>query len=380
MIYLDNAATSWPKPDVVIEAMEKTIRSSGFNSGRGVHQGSLNANRLTYETRELLAKLINAKEPNNIVLTFNATMSLNIAIKGILKPGDHVITTTQEHNSVWRPIKYLETKGIEIDKVTCDAQGFVDPEDFRKKIKKNTKLIITTHASNVIGTILPIKQIGQIAHENKILYMVDASQTIGTIPINVEIMNIDILAFPGHKGLLGPQGTGGLYVAPYVEIQPLLHGGTGSSSELETQPDSLPDKLESGTLNIIGVAGLKAAIKYIDNIGVDTIHKQEIELCKKFINIIGDIPKVKIYGSTDWQQRVPIVPFNIGDLNSNDLGFILDKVYQVAVRTGLHCAPEAHKVLGTTKQGIVRVSPSIFNTEEEMLLCGNALKEIAKNH
>ncbi len=378
MVYLDNAATSWPKPEGVLKAMERAIIEFGSNPGRGNHQGVLGASRVVFRTRELLAELFKVTDPNRIIFTANATYAINIGIKGILKPGDHVITSAMEHNSVWRPLKYLERSGIILEVMPCDNQGLLDPASIKKAIKRNTKLIVTTHASNVTGGIFPVSEIGKIAREHGIIYMVDAAQTAGVVPIDVEKMSIDLLAFPGHKGLLGPQGTGGLYVGPGVEMEPLIQGGTGSSSELEVQPDVLPDKFESGTLNTVGIAGLGAGVEYIISQGIDKIRSREAELCAKLVEGIQDIPKIKIYGPQNQFEKAPVVSINFGQVDANEVGFILDRAFKIAVRTGLHCAPQAHHTIGTIKQGTVRFSPSSFNLDKDITSAVQALKEIAE--
>ncbi|MGO1469461.1 MAG: aminotransferase class V-fold PLP-dependent enzyme [Tissierella sp.] len=378
MIYFDNAATTFPKPDSVYESVMEAMKEYGANPGRSGHKMSLRANRGIFETRNLLAGFFNIKNPMNMVFTFNATESLNLGIKGILKAGDHVITTTMEHNSVLRPIKYLEKKGIENTIIQANSKGEIDPEDIKMAIRKNTKLIVTTHISNLTGTILPVKEIGKIAKDKKILYMVDAAQSAGVYDIDVDKMNISLLAFPGHKGLLGPLGTGGLYIREGLKIERIYQGGTGSASESLIQPDTMPDGYESGTLNSPGIVGLGAGIKYINNKGIENIRKHEEELTKYFLDGIKDIEGIKIYGPMDIKKRAAVVALNMKDIDSSEIAYILDEEYDIGVRSGLHCAPLAHKTIGTLDQGVVRFSFGIFNSKKEVDQAINALKEISK--
>lgn len=378
MIYLDNAATSWPKPEGVVKAMEKVMLDFGSNPGRGSHQGTLGVGRLVLRTRELLAQLFGVPDPSRIVFTGNATQALNMGIYGMLETGDHVITTSMEHNSVWRPLKYLERRGVELEAVACDHEGKLNPADIQSAIKRNTKLIITTHASNVTGTVMPIEEIGKIAREHGIFYMVDAAQTAGVIPIDVEKYMIDLLAFPGHKGLLGPQGTGGLFVGPRVTLEPLIQGGTGSSSELEFQPEALPDRYESGTLNTVGIAGLGAGLEYILSEGLDKIYQRETLLCQSLISGLEKVPGIKIYGPRAREERAPLVSVNLGQVDANEIAFILDRAFGIAVRSGLHCAPQAHHTIGTLRQGTIRFSPSSFTSEQDIASAVQAMSEIAK--
>lgn len=378
MIYFDNAATTFPKPEEVYQTTLEAMKEYGANPGRSGHKMALKANRAIFETRNLLAEIFNIENPMNIVLTSNCTESLNLGIKGILKAGDHVITTSMEHNSVLRPIKYLEKKGVENTIVQADPRGLVNPQDIEAAIRENTKLIVTTHISNLTGTIMPIEAIGELAKEKNILYMVDGAQSAGLYPIDVEKMNISLLAFPGHKGLLGPLGTGGLYIREGLELEALTQGGTGSASQSLTQPETLPDKYESGTLNAPGIAGLGAGIRYIKAEGIDKIRKYEEKLTQYFLEGIKDIEGIKIYGPMDAKKRAAVVSLNIGDIDSAEIAYILDDKYNIGVRSGLHCAPRAHKTMGTLDQGMVRFSFGIFNTREEIDLAIKALKEISK--
>lgn len=378
MIYFDNAATTFPKPDIVYEKTMEAMKEYGANPGRSGHKMSLRANRAIFETRNLLAKLFNIQNSMNIVFTFNTTESLNLGIKGVLKAGDHVITTSMEHNSVLRPIKYLEEKSIENTIVMADKNGEIDSKDIEDAIKENTKLILVTHISNLTGNIMPIGEIGKIAREKGIIFMVDAAQSAGVYDIDVEAMNIDLLAFPGHKGLLGPQGTGGLYIKEGIEIDSIFHGGTGSASESLIQPKVLPDRYESGTLNAPGIVGLGAGIKFIFQEGIESIRAHEEELTRAFLDGIKNIEGIKIYGSRDIKKRAAVVALNLRDIDSSEIAYILDEEYDIAVRSGIHCAPLAHKTIGTLDQGLVRFSFGIYNTIEEIEIAVDALKKISK--
>lgn len=378
MVYFDNAATSFPKPEIVYNSIMTAMREYGANPGRSGHKMALRASRGIFETRDLLGRLFNCKNPMNIIMTFNATESLNIGIKGVLKRGDHVITTSMEHNSVLRPITYLEQLGIEVSIVQCDDKGRINPIDIEKNIRGNTKLIVTTHVSNLTGTIMPIEEIGKLAHSKNIIYMVDAAQSAGVYDIDVDKMNIDLLAFPGHKGLFGPQGTGGLIIGDGITLEGFTHGGTGSASHSLIQPDILPDKFESGTSNGPGIIGLGAGIKYILDRGIDDIRKFEEMLTQHFIEEALKIEGVKLYGPLNTKEQGGVVALNIKDADSSEVSYILDAEYDIAVRPGLHCAPLAHKTIGTLEQGVVRFSFGIFNTHDEIDFCIKALRDIAK--
>lgn len=378
MIYFDNAATSFPKPEIVYDTIMDVMMNYGANPGRSGHRLALEVSRGIYDTRYKLSRLFNIKNPLDIIFTFNCTESLNIGIKGALKSGDHVITTSMEHNSVLRPIKFLEKTGVANTIVQGDKEGRVDPEDIEKSIRAETKMIVTTHMSNLTGTILDIKKIGKIAKKNNIIYLVDAAQSAGVYPIDVEEMNIDILAFPGHKGLLGPQGTGGLYIREGIDIRESFQGGTGSISDSQEQPDTMPDKFESGTPNGPGIIGLGKGIEYILEVGMNNIREKELSLTKRFIKGIQNIKDIKIYGPINTEEHGPVVALNLGDMDSSELAYILNEEYNIAVRPGLHCAPLGHKTIGTFHQGSVRFSFGYENTEEEIDLGINALKEIGR--
>ena len=378
MVYFDNAATSFPKPDIVYDSIMKVMKEYGANPGRSGHKLALKLGREIYETRELIARLFNIDNPMNIIYTFNCTESLNLGIKGILNKGDHVITTSMEHNSVLRPLKALEKEGIEISIIKGDSMGRINPEDIKESIRENTKLIVTTHISNLTGTIMPIEEIGKIAKENNIYYLVDAAQSAGVYHIDVKKMGIDLLAFPGHKGLLGPQGTGALYIGENIELKEMKQGGTGSISHLLTQPDVSPDKYESGTPNGPGIVGLGTGIKYILDQGMDNIRKHEEKLTEYFIEEVSKIDGIKIYGPLNIKEQAAVVPINVKEEDSSEISYILDEYYNIGVRPGLHCAPMAHKTIGTFEQGVVRFSFGPFNTFDEIEIAIKALKEISK--
>jgi len=377
-IYLDNAATSWPKPESVIKAMNHFNESIGSNPGRSGHRLSVESGRILYNTRESLARLFGVNDPLDIAFTSNITHSLNIAIYGLLNPGDHVITTSIEHNSVMRPLRDLESRGVEMTVIDCASSGIFDPQSISKHIKQNTKLIISTNASNVTGAIVPVAEIGNIAEEYGIPFCVDSAQTAGVLDVNVEKAKISILCFTGHKGLYGPMGTGGLYIKKELvnKIRPLISGGTGSRSEFEIQPDFMPDKYESGTLNAIGIAGLHAGIKFITSAGLENIYLKEKVLLKRFIDGISDNKKITIFGPESESDRVAVAAFNIDGIEPSEVAFKLDENYGILTRPGLHCSPSAHKTIGSFPSGTNRVSFGYFNTVEEVDITVKAIHEI----
>ena len=377
MIYLDNAATTRVKPKEVVEAVSEALMTLG-NAERGTHSASLGASRTVFSTRMKLAKFFNAEGPSNIVFTMNATESLNIAIKGILKKGDAVITTCLEHNSVLRPLYQLRDEGVELSFVSADKIGRPNYEEFESLMKPNTKAIISTAGSNLTGNLVDIRWVGEIAKKHGLIFVVDASQVAGVFPIDVKELNIDILCFTGHKGLLGPQGTGGLYVRDGVEVKPYLSGGTGVQTYNEHQPVEMPTRLEAGTLNGHGIAGLDAAIDYINEVGMKSIHDKELALMWKFYNGVKDIEGIKIYGDFDVKDRCPIVSINLSDYESGAVSDELFTRFEIATRPGGHCAPLMHKALGTVDQGAVRFSFSHFNTEEEVDTAINAVRTLAE--
>jgi cysteine desulfurase family protein len=375
-IYLDNAASTWPKPKEVSLAVAECINEYAANPGRGGHKLSLKASKTIYQARVKLARLFHIKNPNDIFFTLNATHALNLAIKGFVKPGDHVITTSLEHNSVRRPLEFLKKEaGAEITYVKPENHHF-SLDTIRSAVQDNTRLIVVSHASNLLGTIAPVKEIGKLARELGITYLVDASQTAGILPINVEEMHIDMLAFPGHKGLYGPQGTGGLYVDSSLDIVPLLHGGTGSHSEDIDQPMTRPDRYESGTLNTPGIAGLAAGVDFVLQTGVEAIQEKEWKLTRLLLEQLEDIEGVTVFGPDKETERVGVVPFMIEGVDASELAYILDQEYNIAVRAGFHCTPLAHETTGTIETGAVRVSFGYFNEEEDVEKLVAALREI----
>ncbi len=376
MIYLDNAATTMRKPQEVIDAVVLAMSSMG-NAGRGVNDASLSASRIIYDTRERLCRMFGGTDPRQVVLTCNSTESLNIAIRGLLSPGDHVITTMLEHNSVLRPLYDLEAKGTSLTIIESDKRGRFDIEDMKKVVRPETKMIVCTNGSNLTGNYVELKPIGEFAREHGILFVVDASQTAGVFPINVEEMKIDVLCFTGHKGLLGPQGTGGMYVREGVNIRPLKAGGTGVQTYSKTQPVQMPTALEAGTLNGHGIAGLHAALIYLEEHGIDKIRAREQELMRRFYEGVKDIENVTVYGDFDTMDRCAIVTLNIGDYDSSEVSDELLTGYGISTRSGGHCAPLMHKALGTVEQGAVRFSFSHYNTDEEVDAAVKAVRELA---
>jgi len=379
MIYLDNAATTWPKPQQVVTAVEEALVHKGGNAGRGGHGAAIQVGRMIHQTREDLCTLFGTDDPTRVIFTHNATHALNQALFGLLQKGDHVITSSIEHNAVTRPLWVLKQRGVQVTEVPGIPGKEFDLEAYHKAFRPNTKLVVTLHASNVTGTLLPVKEIGQIAHEHGAYYLLDAAQTAGVLPINMEYLVVDLLAFPGHKGLLGPQGTGGLIVWPGIRLEPLIYGGTGSVSEEDRQPDFLPDALESGTMNGAGIAGLGAGVRYILNEGIDKIRAREQALCRKLWKGLREIPGVTLYGSDLVEERSPIVAFNIGKLDSVEASFILEQNAGVIARAGLHCAAHVHRMLGTLEQGIIRFSPSHYTREEEIETALRAVKRVAED-
>jgi len=393
MIYFDNAATSFPKPETVYQAMENFMKNIGGNPGRSGHRLSIEAAKVIYQTRENLAKLFKVKDSSRIIFTANATEALNLGIKGLLQPGDEVITSSFEHNSVMRPLRTLEKEiKIEIKTIPPSDNETIDLKKLESNITKKTKLIITIHASNVTGDIIPIEEIGEIAWKKKIPFLVDAAQTAGGWEIDLERgnrlkLNINLLAFTGHKALFGPQGTGGLYIRDMnrsgsycegIDLKPLKQGGTGSNSEFEEQPDFLPDKYESGTPNTVGIAGLGAGVDFILGEGIKKIKKRKKELTEYLLTKLEKIEGIKIYGNKDLEKKTSIVSFNLKNFLSSEVSRVLSEKHNIMTRPGLHCAPLTHKTLGTFPNGTVRVSLSYFNTEEEIDQLVYALKEFSK--
>lgn len=380
MIYLDNGATTFPKPKVVTDKIMECYLGYAGNPGRSGHKLAMKMDLEIYETREKICKLINGTEVLNVIFTFNATDSLNLAIKGVLEEGDHVITTSMEHNSVLRPLNQLRKEGkIELSIVYADDKGYIDPQKIFEALTPNTKMIVTTHMSNVFGTIVDIKAIGDFCKENNILYLVDASQSIGVLDIDVQEMNIDLLAFPGHKALFGPMGTGALYIKEGIVVKPLKEGGTGSYSYSIDQPDLYPDSLESGTPNGVGIIALGKGIDFINEVGLENIRNHEISLKNHFIELLKDNEDVILYGTLDDRQGA-VVSLNVKDMDSSEISYILSDEFDIYTRPGFHCAPLAHKTMGTEELGAIRFSFGYYNTLEEIEKTVEALLNIIERN
>lgn len=378
MIYMDNAATTMHKPQAVIDAVVAAMSSMG-NAGRGANEASLSASRVIYDTRDKLCRFFGGENPRQIVFTNNSTESLNIAIKGLLNPGDHVITTMLAHNSVLRPLYEMEKKGVELTIVRSNKKGTFSLKDMEEAIRPETRMIICTNGSNLTGNYIDIEKVGELAHAHGLLFVVDASQTAGVFPIDVRKMHIDVLCFTGHKGLLGPQGIGGMYVREGLSIRPLKSGGSGVQTYSKTHPAEMPTALEAGTLNGHGIAGLNAAVSYINEIGIDTIREKEQSLMRRFYEGVKDIPGVTLYGDFESFNRCAIVTLNIGDYDSSEVSDELLTEYGISTRPGGHCAPLMHEALGTVEQGAVRFSFSHYNTDEEVDIAIKAVRELARD-
>jgi cysteine desulfurase / selenocysteine lyase len=366
VIYLDNAATSWPKPDCVYQAMENCMRYAGANPGRGGHRMALDAGRILYDCRDALAELFHIEDPNQIAFMLNATDAINTALFGFLEPGDHVVTTGMEHNAIARPLRCLERMGVGLSIIPVNSHGEVNIQDIKAACSPATKLIALGHASNVTGTIVPIEEIGKIAREKGARFLVDAAQTAGVEDIDVDAMDIDFLAFTGHKSLMGPQGTGGLWVREEINLKPMRWGGTGSNSESDLMPDLMPDKLESGTPNTVGIAGLGAGVRFILEKGLGKIRQHERELTRQLVEGLAETSSVIVYGPNDLNKQAAVVSFTIAEMDTGQVGYLLDRQYDIATRTGLHCAPWAHASIGTLRTGTVRASFGYFNTGEDV--------------
>lgn len=380
MIYLDNGATTFPKPKVVTDKIMECSLGYAGNPGRSGHKLAMKMDLEIYETREKICKLINGTEVLNVIFTFNATDSLNLAIKGVLEEGDHVITTSMEHNSVLRPLNKLRKDGkIELSIVYADDKGYIDPQKIFEALTPNTKMIVTTHMSNVFGTIVDIKAIGDFCKENNILYLVDASQSIGVLDIDVQEMNIDLLAFPGHKALFGPMGTGALYIKEGIIVKPLKEGGTGSYSHSIDQPELYPDSLESGTPNGVGIIALGKGIDFINEVGLENIRNHEMSLKNHFIELLKDNEDVILYGTLDDRQGA-VVSLNVKDMDSSEISYILSDEFDIYTRPGFHCAPLAHMTMGTEELGAIRFSFGYYNTLEEIDKTVEALLNIIERN
>jgi cysteine desulfurase family protein len=380
MIYLDNAATSFPKPPEVYREMGEFFRERAANPGRAGYRLSLEAEREVEGARRAVATLFGTREPRRLVFTLNATDAINMAIKGLLNPGDHVITSSLEHNAVTRPLNSLERQGvITLSRVRPSPQGLIDPGDVKKAITPKTRLITLVHASNVLGTVQPIRDVGRLAREKGLLFLVDAAQSAGLWPINVETDCIDLLAFTGHKALFGPPGTGGLYVGERVELRPWREGGTGVDSQNPVQPQDMPFRLEGGTPNFVGLVGLRAGVEFVSRTGIDKIQRHGKALIRQLLNELEGDKRLILYGPRDIENRSPILSLNIKGMEPQTVGMILDESFGIAVRSGLHCAPGTHQEMGTFPQGTVRISPGLFNTEDDMAQVSLALREIASS-
>ncbi|MED5018199.1 aminotransferase class V-fold PLP-dependent enzyme [Paenibacillus chibensis] len=364
--YLDHAATSWPKPPEVMQAMQTAMVEAAANPGRGSHKMAVKASRVMFESRRTLSRLLRVHNPNDVVFTHNTTEALNLAIKGILRKGDYVVATMVEHNSVRRPLEYLKrTLGIHVDYVPVDHQGNLDWNKLKDALSRKPKLVVCSHSSNLLGSILPIAEMGELAHKHGAVFLVDAAQSAGCIDIDVHAMNVDLLAFPGHKGLLGPQGTGGLYISPSIDLEPLLHGGTGSQSEEVEQPSVRPDRYEAGTPNTIGIAGLRAGVEKVMEMSTLHIYQHEWDLTQQMIEGIRRINGLQILGPHQGAPRTGIVSFMSDRIDSSEIAFRLDREYGIAVRAGMHCTPLAHQTADTLQTGAVRASVGVSTTVEE---------------
>lgn len=377
-IYFDNGSTSFPKAPGVADEMSDLLKHGAFNINRGNYEGAYEVADRVLETREKLAGLFHAKSSGQVIFTPGITYSINFFLKGLLKKGDHIITTSMEHNAVMRPLFQLEEEGIVCDIVQADEKGRVNPKDFEEKICPQTKAVIMLHVSNVCGTVLPIEEVGKICRKHHIFFAVDTAQSAGTIDVDMEKCNIDFLAFTGHKGLLGPQGIGGFLISDALdkELTPLIAGGTGSLSDLLSMPDCLPDKYESGTMNLPGIIGLHAALSYIEKTGLQKIHDEKMRLTEYFLDCLKEFKMVKIAGETGTKNRAAVVALDFIGMDNSAVAFELEQSYGIMTRVGLHCAPVAHKTLGTYPEGAVRFAFSASNTTEEIDICIQAFREI----
>jgi cysteine desulfurase family protein len=382
MIYLDNAATSWPKPPEVIKAMADVMEHAGGNPGRSGHRMSIKAAEVVYDVREAVARFFSCADPMRVIFTSNATHALNLAIYGLLKPGDRVVTVSMAHNASMRPLRDLENSGVIVEVVPCEQDGSLDVKKLAPYLKRKTRLVIVVHASNITGTILPMKEVAAATHKAGALLLVDAAQTAGVLPIEIKAMGIDLLAFTGHKGLLGPTGIGGLVIGDRVDVaqlKPLIRGGTGSQSEMEIQPEHLPDKYESGTINTVGIAGLGAGIKWVQQKGIEAVREKEKKLTRTLIEGLSDIKGIKVYGCRNHEKSVAIVSFTVKEKHVSEIGFKLDEEYGVLSRVGLHCAPSAHRTIGSFPEGTVRLAPGVFTEMKDIMTALKAIDRVARS-
>ncbi|HOL16784.1 MAG TPA: aminotransferase class V-fold PLP-dependent enzyme [Bacillota bacterium] len=377
-LYFDNAATSWPKPEPVYGAAERCLRGSWGNPGRSGHTRTLEADRLVYRARETLARFFHIADPGRIVFALNATDALNMAIKGLLEAGDHVLYTAMDHNSVLRPLGGLRRAGlISTTMIPCSPEGYPDLDFMERSFQRRTRLLVINHASNVLGTILPLKEMATAAHRHGVAVLVDASQSAGAVPVDLAAAPVDMLAFTGHKGLLGPPGTGGLYVRPGLDLKPWREGGTGSHSEMDLHPETMPERLEAGTLNSPGLAGLIEGIKFIEETGLDKIRAHEVTLRKRLRRKLEEIKGVTVYGPADDDRCTAVLSFTLEGVDCGELGYILESSFGIICRTGLHCAPLAHQAAGTFPQGTVRLSPGYFTSDKDVDYLAGAVAEIS---
>lgn len=379
LLYLDNGATSFPKPPQVAEAITRWLREVGGSPGRSGHRLSTEAARELFETRESVARLLGASSSKQIVFAKNATEAINTAILGILERGDRVVTTSMEHNSVMRPLRHLQEEGrLDLEVVACGKDGSLDLGRVREALRPGARLMVSTHASNVTGTIMPIGPLASLCREMGTLLLVDAAQTAGAVPLEVEADGIDLLAFTGHKSLFGPMGTGGLYIREGVRVRPLLRGGTGSRSEHEEQPDFLPDSLESGTPNAVGLAGLRAGVEFLLATGVERVRREEKALTARLLEGLRAVPGLKVWGPGDAERTVAVVSFTLEALSPSEVGYILDEAFGIMTRVGLHCAPSAHRTIGTFPSGTVRLCPGFFLGPEDIDYVLESLLTVAR--
>jgi cysteine desulfurase family protein len=381
IIYFDNAATSYPKPEEVTQAMVHFSREIGASPGRSGHRLAIEAGRIVFEARERISQLFGVKDSSRVVFGLNATEGINQGLKGLLRPGDHVITSSMEHNSVMRPLRAMMKEGVEAAILSCSPEGFLDPSDVKKAIRPNTRMVVLNHASNVVGTLQPLAEIGEVCRRQGVLFFVDAAQSAGAAPLDMEREKIDLLAFTGHKALFGPQGTGGLVLGERVdekELVPVKRGGTGSRSEQEEHPDFLPDLCESGTPNAVGLAGLLAGLEFVMKVGIEKIRHHEKRLTERLLRGLLEIGGVTVYGPGTAEKQLATVSFNIQGVAPSEVGLRLDEEYGILCRVGLHCAPAAHRTLGTFPEGTVRFGLSYLNREEEVEETLQAIRRITR--